>query len=98
VAVPDPAYALSAGKDGKGAGRTFGTGRDAQDTFVLAAVPRRLTPTECERLQGFPDGHTDVDDMKDGPRYRMMGNAVTVDVPEWIGRRVMEADALERAA
>ncbi len=52
---------------------------------VLAAVPRRLTPTECERLQGFPDGWTEG--LADGPRYRMMGNAVTVHVIEWIGRR-----------
>ena len=52
---------------------------------VLAAVPRRLTPTECERLQGFPDGWTEG--LADGPRYRMMGNAVTVPVIEWIGRR-----------
>ncbi len=52
---------------------------------VLAAVPRRLTPTECERLQGFPDGWTEG--LADGPRYRMMGNAVTVRVIEWIGRR-----------
>ena len=58
---------------------------------IVGTIPRRLTPTECERLQGFPDGWTDVDGMKDGPRYRMCGNAVTVNVLEWIGRRIMEA-------
>ena len=58
---------------------------------------RRLTPTECERLQGFPDGWTipDGTDWReyprpDGPRYAQMGNAVTVPVAEWIGRRLME--------
>jgi DNA (cytosine-5)-methyltransferase 1 len=60
-------------------------------------VPRRLTPTECERLQGFPDGWTERDAaggrIADGPRYRMMGNAVTVTVAEWIGRRLLEAAA-----
>lgn len=64
-------------------------------TRVLSPTPRRLTPTECERLQGFPDGHTefyaDGTRVADGPRYRMLGNAVTVNVAEWIGRRIMEA-------
>jgi len=53
---------------------------------------RRLTPTECERLQGFPDGHTAVNGMKDSPRYRMLGNAVAVPCAEWLGRRIMEVE------
>ena len=68
-----------------------------QRPHVLAAVPRRLTPTECERLQAFPDGWTaegiedgTVRPMADGPRYRMMGNAVTVNVIEWIGERIQQ--------
>lgn len=68
-------------------------------SHVTTAIPRRLTPTECERLQGFPDGWTEsgVDEdgnekpMADGPRYRCMGNAVTVNVIEWIGRRIVSA-------
>lgn len=48
--------------------------------------PRRLTPTECERLQGFPDGWTAS--QSDSARYRMLGNAVAVPVVEWIARRV----------
>lgn len=56
--------------------------------------PRRLTPVECERLQGFPDDWTryyhDGKRVADGPRYRMLGNAVTVNVAEWIGRHIME--------
>lgn len=55
---------------------------------------RRLTPTECERLQGFPDDWTlygaDGEQMSDSARYRMLGNAVTVNVAEWIGRRNVE--------
>lgn len=48
---------------------------------------RRLTPTECERLQGFPGGWTDG--QSDSARYRQLGNAVCVNVAEWIGRRIM---------
>lgn len=48
---------------------------------------RRLTPTECERLQGFPDGWTAG--TSDSARYRMLGNAVCVSVAEWIWRRVI---------
>ena len=51
---------------------------------------RRLTPVECERLQGFPDGHTAG--QSDSARYCQMGNAVAVPVSEWIGRRIMEAN------
>jgi DNA (cytosine-5)-methyltransferase 1 len=47
---------------------------------------RRLTPLECERLQGFPDGWTDG--QSDSARYRQLGNAVAVPVVEWIGRRL----------
>ncbi len=49
---------------------------------------RRLTPTECERLQGFPDGWTEG--QSDSARYRQLGNAVCVPVARWIGRRIME--------
>jgi DNA (cytosine-5)-methyltransferase 1 len=47
---------------------------------------RRLTPTECERLQGFPDGWTDG--QADSHRYKQMGNAVAVPVVEWIIGRI----------
>jgi DNA (cytosine-5)-methyltransferase 1 len=50
---------------------------------------RRLTPTECERLQGFPDGWTGG--QSDSKRYRQLGNAVAVPVAEWLGRRLLEA-------
>jgi site-specific DNA-cytosine methylase len=47
---------------------------------------RRLTPVECERLQGFPDDWTAC--VSDSQRYKQMGNAVTVNVIEWIGERL----------
>ena len=50
---------------------------------------RRLTPTECERLQGFPDGWTEG--QSDAQRYKQLGNAVAVPVAEWIGRRILIA-------
>jgi DNA (cytosine-5)-methyltransferase 1 len=50
---------------------------------------RRLTPTECERLQGFPDGYTDVrTTTPDGPRYKALGNSMAVPVMRWIGERI----------
>lgn len=52
---------------------------------------RRLTPTECERLQGFPDGWTAVG-QSDSARYRQLGNAVAVPVIEWIGRRIIAVE------
>jgi len=51
---------------------------------------RRLTPLECERLQGFPDGWTGGE--SDSGRYRMLGNAVAVPVVQWIANRIVEID------
>jgi DNA (cytosine-5)-methyltransferase 1 len=58
----------------------------AQTFIAEPAVVRRLTPLECERLQGFPDGWTE--DQADTSRYKQMGNAVTVNVISWIGSRL----------
>jgi site-specific DNA-cytosine methylase len=58
-----------------------------QSTGVLhSSVVRRLTPVECERLQGFPDDWTEG--QADTHRYKQMGNAVTVNVARWIGERL----------
>lgn len=61
---------------------------------------RRLTPKECERLQGFPDDHTLIpwrnkpaDQCPDGPRYKALGNSMAVPCMVWIGKRI---DAVER--
>ncbi len=54
---------------------------------------RRLTPTECERLQGFPDGYTDIKEKcPDGPRYKALGNSMAVPVMAWIGKRIKEVE------
>jgi len=57
---------------------------------------RRLTPTECERLQGFPDGYTNIPWRKqpeapDGSRYKALGNSMAVPVMAWIGKRIADA-------
>jgi DNA (cytosine-5)-methyltransferase 1 len=60
-----------------------------------AMAVRRLTPTECERLQGFPDSYTKIpwrnkpaEDCPDGPRYKALGNSWAVPVIRWIGKRI----------
>jgi site-specific DNA-cytosine methylase len=56
---------------------------------------RRLTPTECERLQGFPDGYTNIkDNCPDGPRYKALGNSMAVPVMRWIGERIQTIEGL----
>lgn len=67
--------------------------------FLTGAAVRRLTPTECEKLQAFPPGWTCLCGVEpyttadcrcpDGPRYAACGNAVTASVVEWLGRRIM---------
>ena len=66
---------------------------DEGQTPVLTAMQvRRLTPVECERLQGFPDGYTNVKDKcPDGPRYKALGNSWAVPVVRWIGERIAKA-------
>jgi site-specific DNA-cytosine methylase len=63
-----------------------------QPKYFDGAMVRRLTPTECERLQGFPDGWTDG--QPDSTRYRQLGNAVCVNVAEWIGKRIVRTAGL----
>jgi len=72
-----------------------------QQTYVAQASSmqvRRLTPRECERLQGFPDDYTAIPwrgraaaECPDGPRYRALGNSWAVPVVRWIGRRIANA-------
>jgi DNA (cytosine-5)-methyltransferase 1 len=70
---------------------------------VVAQLPamqvRRLTPVECERLQGFPDGYTNIPwrgkpESPDGPRYKALGNSMAVPVMRWIGERINKVEAL----
>lgn len=74
------------------------TGRNTPKVMRAMAV-RRLTPRECERLQGFPDDYTLITYRKkpaaDGPRYKVLGNSMAVPVMKWIGRRIHAVDQLE---
>ena len=60
--------------------------------YQSSMAVRRLTPKECERLQGFPDDYTDMKpkgkDTPDGPRYKALGNSMAVPVMRWIGKRI----------
>ncbi len=68
-------------------------------TFIADMAVRRLTPTECERLQGFPDGFTNIpwrkkDIAPDGLRYKALGNSMAVPVMQWIGDGIDMVDKL----
>jgi DNA (cytosine-5)-methyltransferase 1 len=84
------AYPLTAqaGTTGKG---------DSANCVTNASAVRRLTPIECERLQGFPDNHTRIpwrgklaEDCPDGPRYKACGNSKAVPVIKFIGERILK--------
>ena len=76
--------------------------RIAENILPLAAGVRRLTPRECERLQGWPDDHTrwtaDGREIADSHRFRMIGNGVASPCAEWIGHRLMAVDGLSSGA
>lgn len=76
------------------------SGGSSRSYVAQAWAVRRLTPTECERLQGFPDGWTQAPDengkiQADGQRYRQLGNSMAVSVISWLGERIL-ADAAAR--
>ncbi|MEU4390316.1 DNA cytosine methyltransferase [Kribbella sp. NPDC023855] len=82
-------------------------GNDKQDPSMVTYVvqpetgPRRLTPLECERLQGFPDRWTATANgvpQADPARYAQLGNSVPVPVFEWIARRIAAVEASGAAA
>ena len=74
------------GRVGKQIAQTLDSGGEQA---VLTDKIRRLTPMECERLQGFPDNWTLADGISDTQRYKMCGNAVTVDVVEAVGKSLL---------
>lgn len=84
-------------RDFKGVGNEYvAEGKVLSDGYAV----RRLTPTECERLQGFPDGWTLIpyrgkpaDECPDGPRYKAIGNSMAVPVMRWIGGRIEAVDS-----
>jgi DNA (cytosine-5)-methyltransferase 1 len=73
-------------------------GGQGAETIIAASSVRRLTPRECERLQGFPDDYTLIPYRKgmsaDGPRYKALGNSMAVPVMRHIGQRIAHVAAL----
>ena len=77
-------------------------GGNTTPSLLQAMTVRRLTPRECERLQGFPDDYTLIPwrkkaaaDCPDGPRYKALGNSMAVNCMEWIGERITAFEAAE---
>jgi len=75
------------------------SGRNTPKALIKTQV-RRLTPVECERLQGFPDNYTRIpwrgkpeEDCPDGPRYKALGNSMAVPVMRWIGERINKVES-----
>lgn len=74
--------------------------RRTHASVAIQSAVRRLTPRECERLQGFPDDYTSIpyrnkpaEQCPDGPRYKALGNSMAVPVMRWIGERIAAAGA-----
>ena len=88
----------------------MGTGGGNTPMIEQNAVVRRLTPLECERLQGYPDGWTDIGDWvdskgkkhkgeSDSPRYKALGNSIALPFWEWMAARmvkVLKEDGVEQ--
>lgn len=86
---------LRAGGNSTGGDRPPGTDVDTADSNVVqSSAVRRLTPVECERLQGFPDDYTQVPyrnkPAADGPRYKAIGNSWAVPCARWVGMRAQQ--------
>jgi len=92
---------LDNGTQGKGYQEGIAYTLEARNKVQAVAsqwAVRRLTPTECERLQGFPDGYTQVPHRNkpaaDGPRYKALGNSMAVNVMRVLGERIAMVDAI----
>jgi DNA (cytosine-5)-methyltransferase 1 len=78
-------------------GTQSGDGVSSGPSVMQSMVVRRLTPVECERLQGFPDNYTNIpwrkkEESPDGPRYKALGNSWAVPVVRWIGKRIAKEE------
>jgi len=75
-----------------------GSGGNNKPAVHVGMAVRRLTPVECERLQGFGDNYTDIKSKNkptpDGPRYKALGNSMAVPVMAWIGQRIEQVEAI----
>jgi DNA (cytosine-5)-methyltransferase 1 len=91
---------LTASTDVAGTLQRGGEGGRVDGVMTPQMAVRRLTPRECERLQGFPDDYTLVEyrgkPASDGPRYKALGNSMAVPVMRWIGQRIEAVDAILR--
>lgn len=91
---------LESGQQGKGYQENLAYTLEARHHVQSVATTsvRRLTPRECERLQGFPDDYTAIPyngkPAADAPRYKALGNSMAVPVMRWIGRRIAEVSSL----
>lgn len=88
-------------------GRNFAERRGVSNPLILSQTmavlvpgddPRRLTPTECERLMGFPVGWTALDGATDSQRWQVLGDSMVVPVMRWIGERIQGVDDIVRRA
>jgi DNA (cytosine-5)-methyltransferase 1 len=98
-----PALAFHARQDPDSGPVTHPLDTDGYSIGVQAGwAVRRLTPLECERLQGVPDGWTDIPyrgkRAADGPRYRSLGNSMAVNVMSWVGQRIDLFEKVRAAA
>ena len=111
---PAIAYAFKVGQGAKAGGIGYAeeksptltsasSGTNLAPAVMHGVSVRRLTPIECERLQGFPDNHTligwrgkDADECPDGPRYKAIGNSMAVPVMRWIAERIAAALPTEK--
>jgi DNA (cytosine-5)-methyltransferase 1 len=99
VAVGTDLYNLSITGDVAACMSTEGSTSTGTGPIVMQSMAvRRLTPIECERLQGFGDNYTDIQPKgkptPDGPRYKALGNSMAVPVMAWIGQRIQEVEAI----
>lgn len=113
---PAIAYAFKPGQRAKARGIGFAeeqsptltsasSGTNLTPAVMHGVSVRRLMPVECERLQGFPDNHTQISwrgkeatKCPDGPRYRAIGNSMAVPVMRWIGERIAAALPVKKSA
>lgn len=90
---PIPILEVGKGSSSRGAA-PMGAGSAMQAIRCLRCklAVRRLTPVECERLQGFPDGYTAIEingkPLADGPRYKAIGNSMAIPCMKWLGERI----------
>jgi len=93
IAIQD-IRAINKSQNGKGwndSNISYTVDTHATQGVLSEALVRRLTPIECERLQGFPDDYTNIkDNCPDSHRYKAMGNSMAVPVMKWIGQRINE--------